>query len=64
MKMKDDDITAVTCATVTMELGIDIGRLERVVQQGSPNSVSSFLQRLGRSGRRGGKPEMKMVFRE
>ncbi len=64
MKMKDDDITAVTCATVTMELGIDIGRLERVVQQGSPNSVSSFLQRLGRSGRRGGKPEMIMVFRE
>lgn len=64
MKMKDDDITAVTCATVTMELGIDIGRLERVIQQGSPNSVASFLQRLGRSGRRGDPPEMMMVFRE
>lgn len=64
MKMKDDDVTAVTCATVTMELGIDIGRLERVIQQGSPNSVASFLQRLGRSGRRGDPPEMMMVFRE
>ncbi|MCQ2354066.1 MAG: DEAD/DEAH box helicase [Clostridia bacterium] len=63
-KMKDDDVNAVTCATVTMELGIDIGRLERVLQNGSPNSVTSFLQRLGRSGRRGQPPEMMMVFRE
>ena len=64
LKMKDDDIFAVTCATVTMELGIDIGRLERVVQNSSPNSVSSLLQRLGRSGRRGQPPEMMLVFRE
>ncbi len=64
MKMKDEDIQAVTCATVTMELGIDIGRLERILQNDSPNSVSSFLQRLGRSGRRGQPPEMMMVFRE
>ncbi len=64
MKMKDEDIQAVTCATVTMELGIDIGRLERILQNDSPNSVSSFLQRLGRSGRRGQPPEMMMVCRE
>lgn len=63
-KMKDEDSMAVTCATVTMELGIDIGRLERVLQSQSPHSVSSFLQRLGRSGRRGQPPEMMMVFRE
>ncbi len=63
-KMKDNDIHAVTCATVTMELGIDIGKLERVVQNSSPNSVSSLLQRLGRSGRRGQPPEMMLVFRE
>ena len=63
-KMKDEEIFAVACATVTMELGIDIGRLERVLQNGAPNSVSSFLQRLGRSGRRGDPPEMMMVFRE
>ena len=64
MKMKDEEFHAVTCATVTMELGIDIGRLERVLQSQSPHSVSSLLQRLGRSGRRGQPPEMMMVFRE
>ncbi len=63
-KMKDGEAHAVTCATVTMELGIDIGRLERVLQNEAPNSVASFLQRLGRSGRRGQPPEMMMVFRE
>ncbi len=64
MKMKDDAENCVACATVTMELGIDIGRLERIIQNDAPNSVSSFLQRLGRSGRRGEPPEMMMVFRE
>ena len=64
LKMKDEEIHAVTCATVTMELGIDIGRLERILQNQSPNSVTGFLQRLGRSGRRGQPPEMMMVFRE
>ena len=64
MKMKDEEAHAVTCATVTMELGIDIGRLERILQNQAPSSVTSFLQRLGRSGRRGQPPEMMMVFRE
>ncbi|MBQ4137791.1 MAG: DEAD/DEAH box helicase [Clostridia bacterium] len=64
MKMKNDDIHAVTCATVTLELGIDIGRLERIIQKESPHSVTSFLQRLGRSGRRGEPSEMMMVFSE
>ncbi len=64
-KMKDDEtLRAVTCATVTLELGIDIGRLERVAQVGAPTTVSGFLQRLGRSGRRGAPPEMIMVYRE
>ena len=65
IKMKDEEIArTVTCATVTMELGIDIGRLERVAQIGAPTTVAGFLQRLGRSGRRGAPPEMMMVFRE
>ena len=64
LKMKDSETHAVTCATVTMELGVDIGRLERILQISSPNSVSGFLQRLGRSGRRGQPPEMMFVFRE
>jgi ATP-dependent Lhr-like helicase len=38
--------------TSTLELGIDIGDLDVVVQVGPPNTVSSFLQRMGRSGRR------------
>lgn len=64
MKMRDNSENITACATVTLELGIDIGRLERVVQVEAPNSVSSFLQRLGRSGRRTSPPEMIMVFRE
>ncbi len=62
--LKDEERRAVLCATTTMELGIDIGKLERIVQNGSPISVSSFLQRLGRSGRRGEPPEMMVVLRE
>ncbi len=63
-KMRQNEHRFVTCATVTMELGVDIGRLDRVVQNGAPHAVTSFLQRLGRSGRRGQVPEMMMVFRE
>lgn len=44
---------AVAAATVTLELGIDLGELQRVIQLGAPYSCSSFVQRLGRSGRRG-----------
>lgn len=41
-------------ATSTLELGIDVGDLDRVIQIDSPSSVGSFLQRMGRSGRRSG----------
>lgn len=52
------------CATMTLELGIDIGRLERIINMESPNTVTGFLQRIGRSGRRGAPSEMLMVFNE
>ena len=41
-------------ATSTLELGIDVGDLDRVIQIDAPTRVASFLQRLGRTGRRAG----------
>jgi ATP-dependent Lhr-like helicase len=43
--------TAIVC-TSTMELGIDVGDLDQVLQVDAPATVASFLQRLGRTGRR------------
>ncbi|MFI6146596.1 DEAD/DEAH box helicase [Streptomyces sp. NPDC051109] len=44
----------VIVSTSTLELGIDVGDLDRVIQIDSPATVASFLQRLGRTGRRAG----------
>lgn len=44
----------VVVATSTLELGIDVGDLDRVIQLEAPRTVASFLQRLGRTGRRSG----------
>ncbi len=44
----------VIVATSTLELGIDVGDLDRVIQINSTRTVASFLQRLGRTGRRAG----------
>ncbi|TQJ04089.1 ATP-dependent Lhr-like helicase [Amycolatopsis cihanbeyliensis] len=44
----------VIVATSTLELGIDVGDLDRVIQLDAPRTVASFLQRLGRTGRRSG----------
>ena len=62
--MKDDDSLMSVCATATLELGIDIGRLERAFHIDAPFTVSGFLQRLGRTGRRGAPSEMWVVMRE
>lgn len=62
--MKESSEPCVTAATITLELGIDLGQLERVLQLETPFSVSSFLQRLGRSGRRGTPSEMWFVCKE
>ncbi len=50
---RGDDCVIV--ATSTLELGIDVGDLDRVIQIDAPGRVASFLQRLGRTGRRAGK---------
>ena len=44
----------VIVATSTLELGIDVGDLDRVIQVNDPPSVAAFLQRIGRTGRRAG----------
>lgn len=63
-EMKSEEEKIVTGATVTLELGIDIGSLDQAVQIGSPTSVSSFAQRLGRCGRRGQVPQLLFTFTE
>lgn len=62
--MKDEETALTTITTSTLELGIDIGRLERAFQIDAPFTVSSFLQRMGRTGRRGTPSEMWFVMRE
>ena len=62
--MKDEEANITTCATATLELGIDVGQLERAFQLEAPFTVSGFLQRMGRTGRRGNPAEMWFVMRE
>ncbi len=61
MKAAEGPATAV--ATRTLELGIDLGRLDRVVQLGAADSCAGFVQRLGRSGRRGQPAVMRFLTR-
>lgn len=61
--MRESEVPITTGATVTLELGIDIGSLERIVQTGSPFTVSSFVQRLGRCGRKTSISEMCFLFK-
>ncbi len=51
-------------ATSTLELGIDVGDLDRVLQAEAPDTVSSFLQRMGRTGRRAGQAANTTFFCE
>lgn len=54
-RLGEDGINAIF-STSTLELGIDIGELDRIIQLGTLSSPSSFLQRVGRTGRREGAP--------
>ena len=62
--MRDEANDLSIVATATLELGIDVGRLNRAFQIDAPFTVSGFLQRMGRTGRRDEPPEMWFVMRE
>ena len=61
--LKSSHPTATFCSS-TLELGIDVGNVEIVGQIGPPWSVSSLIQRLGRSGRKEGEASVIRVFIE
>lgn len=50
------------CCTSSMELGIDVGEIDMVVQVGAPASISSLLQRAGRAGHGPGKVSHVRIF--
>jgi len=61
-RMRENPSPAAVVCTNTLELGIDVGSLDLVVQVDSTNSVSSFTQRIGRTGRREGAPRVMQVY--
>jgi ATP-dependent Lhr-like helicase len=48
-RLKEGSLKAVV-ATASLELGIDIGHIDLVCQLGTPRSIATFLQRIGRAG--------------
>lgn len=63
-KLKDTSRPSTAVCTSTLELGIDIGAVTSIAQIGTPPSVASMRQRLGRSGRRGEPAIMRIYIRE
>ncbi len=62
LRLREDPRPTTAVATTTLELGVDIGDVETVAQIGPGFSVASLRQRLGRSGRRVGKPAVLRIF--
>ncbi|EHU9520766.1 DEAD/DEAH box helicase [Vibrio vulnificus] len=61
--LQDQYPTTAVC-TMTLELGIDIGKVNSVLQVTAPHSISSLRQRMGRSGRRGGPSILRVLIAE
>lgn len=63
-RLQQEQYPTTAVCTMTLELGIDIGKVNSVVQVTAPHSVSSLRQRMGRSGRRGGGSILRMLIAE
>lgn len=63
-RLQKEQLPTTAICTMTLELGIDIGKVNSVAQVTAPHSVSSLRQRLGRSGRRGNASILRMFIAE
>ena len=64
MRLQKEQLPTTAVCTMTLELGIDIGKVNSVIQVTAPHSISSLRQRMGRSGRRGGPAVLRMLITE
>ena len=63
-RLQKETLPTTAVCTMTLELGIDIGKVKSVAQVTAPHSVSSMRQRLGRSGRRDDPAILRMFITE
>lgn len=63
-RLQKETIPTTAVCTMTLELGIDIGKVTSVAQVTAPHSVASLRQRIGRSGRRGNPAILRMFITE
>jgi ATP-dependent Lhr-like helicase len=63
-RLQKEQLPTTAVCTMTLELGIDIGKVDSIIQVTAPHSISSLRQRMGRSGRRGGPSILRMLIAE
>ncbi|WP_027251200.1 DEAD/DEAH box helicase [Photobacterium halotolerans] len=63
-RLQQEQYPTTAVCTMTLELGIDIGKVNSVIQVTAPHTISSLRQRMGRSGRRGGPSILRLLIAE